>query len=230
MAQGEYEKIENKAQRFFDNNEWASANAMYLLMLEEKPEVAETYARATVAEIMLGDTLQALEMVPRAMEYKVTFDNLLSDVRRISFSIGNGDLYEDYLLKIKDKYPWLNRVADNYLMQYYAFRQNGPELISYAEAMLDGLPDNRNFLRMLAYGQMLDGRTAEALDTWLHVMTIYPNDYDTILDLANCYDALGDNTQTLVWMKKAAEIYLSPYVERRIDALNRIGDVGQNRK
>ena len=216
-AENEYDQIESKARRFFDNREWASANAMYLLMLEEKPDIAGTYAHAVVAEMMLGDSLQALEMIPRSMENKVPFDSLLTKVRDVSFSIGKGNLYEDYLLKIKAKYDWLSRVADNYLMHYYAFRQNGPQLIAYAEMMLAGLPDNLTFLRMLAYGELIDGNTDGAIGTWKKIIELYPDDYDTILDLANCYEALGVNNEAQVWWKKAAAIKETPYIKSKLE-------------
>lgn len=220
VSQNEYAKIESKAQRFFDNQEWASANAMYMLMLDQKPEKASTYARAVVAEMMVGDTVAALDMVPRSMEYKIPFDSLLNEIRNVSFSIGNGDLYEDYLLKLKVRYDWLNRVADNYLMRYYSFRQNGPQLIAYAEMMLSGLPENINFMRMLAKGQLLDGKTQSAIETWNRIMTLYPDNYDTMLDLANCYEALGDKAEALKWWRKVADVDMTPYVESRIKLLS----------
>lgn len=220
FAQSDYERIASKAGRFFDYKEWASASAMYLLMLDQQPRVADTYARAVVSNIMNGDTVQALDMVPRAMSYQIPIDSVLVKVRDVSFSIGRGNLYEKYLLDIKSKYSWLSRVADNYLMKYYALRQNGPELIRYAKIMLNGLPDDRNFLRMLAHGQLLDGQTDNAISTWYRVVSLYPDDYETILDLANCYDALGNRNETLTWMRRAENLRSTPYVTARIAALS----------
>ena len=221
FAQTDYERLEEKARRFFGYQEWASANAMYLLMLEEKPRIVSTYAHAAVANVLAGDTIQALGLVPRSMNNEIPIDSLLTEIRTISFSVGRGDLYENYLLGLKNNYHWLSRIADNYLMDYYAFRQNGPELIKYAETMLAGLPDNRNFLRMLAYGRLLDGNTPGALDVWHKVVELYPEDYDTLLDLANCYDAMQNVANALMWFRKADEIKSSPYVTERITVLTR---------
>ena len=211
-----------KAKRFFENQEWASANAMYLLMMEEKPQVVSTYAGAVVADIMIGDTIQALDMIPRSMTYQIPLDSLLSDIKTISFSIGRGDLYEHYLLKMKTTYTWLSRVADNYLMQYYAFRQNGPELVKYARTMLAGLPDNLNFLRMLAYGLLLSGDSEGAEKTWLKTNDLYPDNLDTVLDLANFYDSLGRKREALEWMLRANDMHSSPYIRSRIATLEEI--------
>lgn len=222
VAQVEYDRIERKASRFFDNEEWSSANAMYLLMLEQKPRVSQTYANAVVADIMAGDTIQALQLIPRAMEYEVPLDTLLNDVRNTSFSIGRGDLYENYLLRVKTEFPWLSRIADGYLLDYYSFRQNGPELVRYARTMLAGLPDSRKFLRLLAQGCLLTGHNDEALNAWMRVVKQDPRDYETILDIANYYDACGESRQALKWMKKADAIHPTPYVTARIAVLSAV--------
>lgn len=221
-AQSDYDRLAQKAQRFFDYKEWASASAMYHLMLEQKPTQSQTYALAVVANLMNGDTVQALDMIPRAMAFQIPVDTVLTNVRNISFSIGRGKLYEHFLLNFKAKYPWFGRIADNYLMKYYALRQNGPELIRYANIMLKGLPDDRGFLRMLAHGQMLDGMTADALNTWSRVVSLYPTDYETILDIANCYDSLGDAQKALDWMKRADNLKKTPYVTSRIATLEKL--------
>lgn len=221
-GQSDYERLSGKAERFFANEEWTSAHAMYLLMLERQPSEVSTYSHAIVADIMAGDTVGAVEMLPRAMSYEISFDTLLTDVRTTSFSIGRGDLYENYLLEIKNTYPWLNRVADNYLMQYYAFRQNGPELVRYATTMLNGLPENVTFMRMLAHGFLLTGRTDDAKDVWLKIVSLYPDDYDTVVDLANYYDTVGDRESALDWMRRVYGLRPTPYVERRIDALSAV--------
>lgn len=219
IAQSDYQRIESKASRFFANEEWSSANAMYILMLEQHPRETDTYARAIVSYYMSGDTVRAVNILPAALSFRVPADSLLTEVRNISFGLGRGDLYENYLMRLQESFPWFSRVADNYLMQYYAFRQNGPELIRYAHTMLAGLPDNRNFLRMLATGLLLVGDTQGALEAWRRVVGLYPDDYDTILDLANCYDAMNNRGEALEWMRRAYALKPTPYVGSRIDAL-----------
>ena len=214
-----------KAERFFANAEWPSACAMYILMLEERPECPTTYSAAVVANTMAGDTVQALALVPRAMSHGIAVDSLLSGVRSRSFSIGRGDIYEHFLLDIKSHYPWLARVADNCLMQYYAFRQNGPMLIRYARLMLDGMPENRRFKRMLARGLMLDGRTTEAVATWTDIIGAHPDDYDTLLDLGNYYDATGDANRAVHYLTRAEDIRPTPYVARRINDITQKSNI-----
>lgn len=211
-ADTDYKRLEDKAARFFNNKEWASANAMYILMLEKRPDVTSTYSHAAVTNMMMGDTAVAVAMVPRAMDHEVPLDSLLEGIRTTSFSVGRGDLYRNYLVDIRAHYPWLSRVADNYLMRYYAFRQNGPELVAYATRMLEGLPDNLIFLRMLAQGYLLCGETQQATETWLKAAALYPDNYDTALDLANCYQAQNDTVQSRKWFRRAQALRPTPYV------------------
>lgn len=215
----EYARTESKAKRFFDNAEWESACAMYILMLEQYPNRPSTYASAIVANTMAGDTLRALDMVPRAMSYGIPVDSLITGVRTRSFDISRGGLYEHFLTGLKDRYPWLTRVVDNYLMHYYAFRQNGPMIVRYANLMLAGMPDSLTFRRMLAYGLMLDGRTTEAVATWTDIIDRWPEDYDTLLDLGNYYDGAGNTDRAIHYLMRAEDIRPTPYVSNRITDL-----------
>jgi len=218
----EYARTRAKAERFFDNAEWPSACAMYILMLEERPTLPSTYSAAIVANTMAGDTVRALDLVPRAMSYGIPVDSIITGVRARSFDISRGDLYEHFLIDLKSNFPWLTRVADNYLMHYYAFRRNGPMLIHYAQIMLEGMPDSLTFRRMLAYGLMLAGRTDEAVATWTDIIEKWPDDYDTLLDLGNYYDTTGKPEPALRYLTRAEDIRPTPYVSKRINNLQSI--------
>lgn len=218
----EYATTASKARRFFDNAEWPSACAMYILMLEQQPDVTSTYADAIVANIMAGDTINALDLVPRSLNNNVPLDSLLAEVRTRSFAIGNGELYEKFLIETKNHYPWLVRIVDNYLMKYYDFRQNGPMMVFYARKMLEGLPDDVDFLRMLAQGLLLNGLTTDAVSTWIHILQIHPDNYDTLLDLGNYYDTSGQHSKALELLCRADSIHPTPYVSGRIKEIQKI--------
>lgn len=219
LCVNDYNRLAARSRMFFDNSEWTSAKAMYILMLEEKPEVADTYGRAVVCYTLSGDTIGAVDLLTQAMKHEIPLDTVLANVRDAGFSIGRGDLYCDYLYAVKANCPWLSRPIDNHLMRYYAFRQNGAELVHYAQIMLAGLPDNTEFLRMLAQGLLLQGDADGAIDAWKRVIALHPDNYDTVLDLANCYDALGRRDDALHWMQRALELRPTPYVRNSIDRL-----------
>ena len=212
----EFERLERKASLFFSNAEWRNANAMYVLMLELKPGDRAIYPRAIVSNILAGDTARALDMIPRAMSNLIPIDTVLTEVRQTSFSIGHADLYEQFLLKTRETYPWYSRVINNYLLAYYDFRSNGPELMKYATMMLNGLPTDLRLMRFLARGQMLSGLTDDAVNTWLRIIDLHPDNYDTLLDLANFYAVTDNPESALTWFRRADAIRPTPYVSSYI--------------
>ncbi|MDE6396885.1 MAG: hypothetical protein K2K84_06415 [Muribaculaceae bacterium] len=212
----EFDRLERKASLFFSNAEWRNANAMYVLMLEQRPDDRAVYSRAIVSNIMAGDTARALKLIPLAMSNLIPIDTVLTEVQQTSFSIGRGELYEHFLLKTRETYPWYSRVVNNYLLAYYDFRSNGPELVRYASMMLEGLPSDLRLLRLLARGQMLSGRTDSAVKTWNRIIDLYPDNYDTLLDLANFYAVSDDPDTALTWFRRADAIRSTPYVSAYI--------------
>lgn len=212
----EFDRLERKAALFFSNAEWRNANAMYVLMLEQRPGDRAVYPHAIVSNIMAGDTVRALSLIPQAMNNLIPIDTVLTEVQQTSFSIGRGELYEQFLLKSRETYPWYSRVINNYLLAYYDFRSNGPELVKYAGMMLAGLPSDLRLMRLLARGQMLSGETADAVKTWHQIIDLYPENYDTILNLANYYAVSGDTNSALTWFRRADSIRSTPYVSAYI--------------
>ena len=63
-----YPQLEAKARRFFAHGEWASASAIYDLMLEERPEVPTTYGEAIVSNAMRGDTAAQMRLMSVALD------------------------------------------------------------------------------------------------------------------------------------------------------------------
>ena len=45
FAQDNYARLEARAARFVQFQEWNSANAMYMLMIDQRPNVPKTYSR-----------------------------------------------------------------------------------------------------------------------------------------------------------------------------------------
>lgn len=221
MAQNTYETTKAKADRFFTYREWASAAATYNFLLKEKPDVPGTYGRAIVAYEMLGDSIRSMELLDQAMNNGVPLDSVLINVRDRSFQIGQGHLYEHFMLSAASTHSWLERPLDAYLLKYYAFRRNGPQMVAYADKMLRGTPRSVPFLLTLADGYMLNNQYAEAIDTWKQIIEIQPDNYTAILNLANLYDMKAQYATALEYFRKAADIRRTPYVDNAISRLSR---------
>ncbi len=207
-----YDRLKTRADRFFNNNEWASAGAYYTFMLEERPDVADTYGRAIVSSMMGGDTVTPRQLLTRAMENKVPLDSVLSNVRLYAFAKDSASFYPRFLRSVARNQPWLARPIDAMLLKYSLQRNDGPNIIRYANIMLNGMPDNVRFLSALAHGYMLTGDYTNALDTWQHILRIDPSNYDALLQIAAYYTSDGQGQQAIPYYERANNIRPTPYV------------------
>lgn len=215
-----YAVLEAKAGRFFNNREWASAAAMYQLMIDRRPNVADTYARAIVSEGMRGRSVAQMEFFNGALQNRIAFDSLLTYVRNVSFECGSTDLYEKFLHTVNDSHAWMERVVDGYLLDYYSFRCNGPQIVTYSRKMLEGLPDNERYLLLLARGYLLQDDIDKAVDTYRRVIDIHPDCCDALLYLGNYYAGRSDGKQLAEdYLSRAYKLKPTPYVERVLSGL-----------
>ena len=219
-SQTNYSRLELKADRFFDQKEWAQASATYYQMLELKPEIPATYGKAIVANAMRGDSDAEMALMVKALNSKVPFDSVLSRVKSTSFSLGKSNLYGDFLLRVRDAYPWMRRPVDNYLLRYYTYRRDGEKMMEYSRIMLQGAPTNRGFLMSLAQGAMLCGDYKTALGAYYDILAEAPDDYDTLLALGNYYRLEGDMPQAIPLLTRANSIHPTPHVTAILDEFN----------
>ena len=217
-----YPTLKAKAERFFDHQEWASASAMFDLMLEEHPDVPGTYGQAIVANGMLGESAGQNRLMTMALDNHIPFDSVFSNVKEWSFHIGQPVLFEEFLKNTRTAHPWMRRTIDGQLLKYYAFRRNGTEMIAYSNIMLAGAPDNIEFLTLLVEGYMLTGDNAKGLDTYRRILALDPDNYNALLVIGNWYaqhPANGGNG--LPYLQRADSIRPTPYVTALIGKLQR---------
>ncbi len=229
FAVSPYPRLELKADRFFNQREWAQAAATYDLMLDERPREPDIYGRAIVAGQMAGDTVAATRLFEMALDHHVPFDSVFAGVRSTSFRLGRSDLYERFLLDIKEEHPWMRRTVNAYLLRYYSFRRDGANMVAYADIMLQGAPDNIDFLSTKAQGEMLTGKPDQAAATYQKVLTLDPADYPALLELGNLYAMRAEKTTgpdaekylalAVGYLRKAFDIKPTPGVEATLKRL-----------
>lgn len=215
----DYQTTARKAQRFFDDREWASAQALYGLMLDERPDADSVYVRSIVASSMLSHDDQASRLLADAMKAGVSFSRLMAGVKDVSFSIGEPAVYEDFLERSQIDCPWLARAIDDELLHYYLFRDDGPQIVVYAGKMLAGLPDSVKYLSALAKGYAHCGDFTKATATWEHILEVDPRNYDALLCLGNYFSITGNDSEALDYLRRAEEIRSTPYVAAQIERL-----------
>ncbi len=218
----DYDTTARKAARFFEAREWASAQALYGLMLEDRPDADSVYVNAIVASSMLRQPEASSRLLSQAMEAGVSFSRLMDGVKTVSFAIGAPAVYEDFMIRSQRDCPWLSRAIDSELLGYYMFRDNGPMTIIYAEKMLAGLPDSVDYLSALAGAYASTGQFDKAVETWLKILDLSPDNYLTLLRLGNYYDISGDTSNARAYLSRADALRSTPYVASRLKALDAI--------
>jgi len=225
----EYEALSVKAGRFYAYREWASALAMYQLMLDQRPDVADTYCHAIVASSMEGMTDESVRLLSQSMNAHVPLDSIYDGVQRLAFELGNALLYENFLESVGERYPWMRRNIDGRMLDYYVWRRDGRGMVEYAGRMLEGMPDNIRFLTVLADGYFALGRNRDAVDTYSKIIALDPDNYHALLVLGNYYDNVGRQDRfneearllAVMYLTRADALKSTPYVTSRISSTSR---------
>ena len=207
-----YNILEERAARFFNQQEWNQAAAVYDLMIDEKGNIPEVYGHAVVANAMRGDSIAQMRLMAKALDNHVPFDSVFSRVRQCSFSLGKANLYERFLTGVRATYPWMKRNIDSQLLNYYTFRRDGAMTTRYADMMLDGAPDNINFLLLKASGLVQSGLMDRAMQTYSEVLALDPDNIPALLNLGNYYYQTGDPTRARPYLERAYTLRPTPYL------------------
>jgi hypothetical protein len=106
------------------------------------------------------------------------------------------------------------------------FRHDAPNIITYSNLLLQGLPDNMTYLASLAYGYMLDGQEDKGVDTYKYILTLNPSDQNALIELGNYYYKdyrhHGNNESRELaagYLKQAYNIRPTPYIAQLLENL-----------
>lgn len=209
-----YDELAAKADRFYRHGEWLSALAMMHLMLDERPDEVPVQARAIVAAGMTADSVAQLRITRNAIDRHIPFDSLFHSVEKAALAQGRPAIYTVYLERVAAAEPWLARSIDSYLLAFYTFRRNPEGMIRYSRKMLDGMPDNLKFLKILADGYMTGGQWDNAVSVLDRILELSPDDTGSLLSLGNYYLATGDRPRALPYLRRAYDIHPTPYLEK----------------
>lgn len=221
-----FDVLADKAQRFFNNKEWASAEAMYQLMTEERPGDAVLYGSCIVTAGLRNNTEMQMRFLDEALKAYVNQDSLFSTVEKLSFSVGNSTLYEDFLKTSVIHVPWLRRPLESRLLSYYCYRRNAPMMVDYSLRMLEGMPDNTSFMLTLAQGYLVENNVEKAISTYQQIVDKSPECYEALLYLGLYYaDRFKDGDYESVdyankYLGRANKLRPTPYVENLLKEIN----------
>ena len=214
---GETDALRTKAARYVAQGEWLNASAIYWLILDRTPDDTDIYADAMVSNTLAGDTTAAISLVHNAMGNLVNADTLFSRIRTQAFALGHPGIYQDLLIRARDNLPWMTRMVDRSLLDYYDYRNDGPQMVVYADKMLQGFPENVTYLRVKARCTLLCGDGDGAADIWRHILDLAPDNYDTLVDLAAYLVTCGNRDAATPYIQRAIAIRSTPYLQALLD-------------
>lgn len=226
----DYDVLKRKANLFYEQQEWLSASAMYTLMLDQQPDIIDTYSHAIIAASIRNDSLMQAELLDKAFQNHIPFDSLFNQVKTLSFNIGKTNLYESFLLRTQLNYSWLSRIIDLQLLKYYTLRRNGNKMEHFALKMLKSIedkPESIPFREALAEAYLLQGRQTEAIDTFKSIINLDADNYNALIELGNCYYSSYLTNKEDQQLCKLAQEYLSkayslkstPFVKQMLETL-----------
>ena len=227
----DYQLLDRRLGQFFNQGEWTNAAITAERMLKIKPDVTATYATGIVAAGMAHEHDMQMRLAHTAMQNEIVVDSLFNTVRARSFDIGHSDLYEQFVLDLSERYPWMSRMAGVRLLDYYDYRNNGPMMCRRALSLLRASPNDTRMLAILARGYLLQNMTDDAVSVYTHILTINPSDITALLYLGNYYaDTALDSAipadrriaaraRALQHLTLADRLAPDPYITSRLDQL-----------
>lgn len=184
--------MQRKADNYYRLGEWPYASALYDLMLQQRPRVADTYGRAVISLAMQGDTAGTSNLLAQAMDHAVPYDSVMYSVHRQALAQGRAELYPQFLLRARDRFPWMSRAVDRYLLNYYLSRHDAELTAHYARKLLNGLPDDIPLNLTLARSLLQQGKETEAISVYEQILRLEPDNADALLELGVYFRTKND--------------------------------------
>ncbi len=207
-----------RAERAWDAEEWASAQALYSIVVERTPADVDASAHLVVACWMRSDSTAALTTVQNAMSHGMPLDSLLSDAGELCFSTHRANLYGEILDNLYRQMPYARRPVAMQLLNYWLRRRSGAEAVRYADYLLQAQPDDPLLLTLRCRALLLDGLVEEAVSTASHLLEIQPDNLDALILLGNYY-AQHDKARARELLRRAYSLRPTPYLEQKINEL-----------
>lgn len=227
----DYDKLSARAERFVQFQEWNSAQAMYLLMINERPNEPKPYSRAIVMSGLLNDEPAQVDLLEKTQKRGIPLDSIFTEVYDFSFEVGESQEYESFLNLVKKRQPWMSRHINVRLLKYYDFRNDAENVVAIGKELLETTPDDINYLLAVARGLMLLGNYEAGELAYRRVLLLDEQNYDALLALGNYYYVIWKSSEgtrsqmssskvgAVKYLQKAYNINPTPFVSKVLTEL-----------
>ena len=174
-----------------------------------------------VASELIGDTISSVDAIQEALNAEIPPADLFSLLSTEAFAAGEPGVVPDALGRTRSRLPWIARPIDTALLRYYSFRNDAPATERYARTLLAGLPDDPEYLTMLASSCMAQGKEQEALVIYGQILQKNPEHFDTLVLLGTYWLEEGNKNKAREYLMRAEKVKSTPSLRKTLSRLSR---------
>lgn len=192
------ESNEGYAFRFFQQNKWKEATALYqeFLNTNDYLSTTEQYARAIVASAMSQDARSLFSFIRKYKEHSGEEANLLQEIDDALVMSKKEELLEQVLNYIcKNDYNYFPLVTEYIVYKYWANNKYEDVLRILREMRLEYASDTKLNLA-IAKIELLMGRNDDALTQVNQILLADPANFEANLFMGNYYFIEGQNAMS----------------------------------
>lgn len=181
-------KILVKAEEHFSRNEWKEASEIYNILISSEKNNLSLYAPSIIAAGKCNNYNRVIEYIVFSENCGIPLDSVFSRTLTLSLKVKSTDVYENMLLTVSKKQPWLKNFINGHLLQFYSNRKNNEKVIEIADAIINSKPKNVTDIMLVKAKALNDmGDIGYAIAIMNEVFNIDKNNVDARLFLGYYY-------------------------------------------
>ena len=182
------DKIRNKANEHFERKEWKEASEIYNVLINSEKGNISLYAPSIISAGKCDNYNRVMDYITFSEKCGIPLDSVFKRTLTLSLKTRSTEVYENMLLTIKTKQPWLKNFINGYLLDFYNNRKNRQKTIDIANTILETKPKNTTEILLIKAKALNDmGDINSAIIVMEEILDIDSNNIDARLFLGNYY-------------------------------------------
>lgn len=181
-------KIRIKAEEHFSRGEWKEASEIYNILISSEKNNLSLYAPSIIAAGKCNNYNRVIEYIVFSENCGIPLDSVFNRTLTLSLKVRSADVYENMLLTVSKKQPWLKNFINGHLLQFYCNRKNNEKVIEIADVIINSKPKNITDIMLVKAKALNDmGDTGYAIAIMDEIINIDNNNIDARLFLGYYY-------------------------------------------
>ena len=181
-------KIKTKAEEHFAKKEWKEASEIYNIIINSEKRDISLYAPSIISAGKSNNYNRVMEYITLSEKCGIPLDSIFKSTLTLSLKTRSTDVYENMLLTIKEKQPWLKNLINGYLLEFYNSRKNTTKTIEIANIIIAGNPKNVTDIMTIKAKAFNDiGNIDSAINVMEDILGLDANNIDARIYLGNYY-------------------------------------------